>query len=106
MKGDSYNIIRAAMLARRQVICSYNGYHREICVHTIGMSGGKEMILGYQFAGENNNPPQSDEQRWRCMEVAKLEGITVRDGPWRTSTNHPRLKPASKTSIWKLLANR
>ncbi|MGU3317005.1 hypothetical protein ACLBWH_15780 [Sphingomonas sp. M6A6_1c] len=84
------------MLARRQVICSYNGYHREICVHTIGMSGGKEMILGYQFAGENNNPPQSDEQRWRCMEVAKLEGITVRDGPWRTSTNHSKAQTCVK----------
>jgi hypothetical protein len=96
MKSESYNIIRAAMLARRQVVCSYNGYRREICVHTIGMSGGKEMILGYQFAGESSNPPQSDEQRWRCMEVAKLERITVRDGPWRTSTNHSKAQTCVK----------
>lgn len=90
MRSAYYRLIRAAMVARQQIICSYDGYHREMCVHTIGMSGEKEMILGYQFAGGSSKPPQSDEQRWRCMDVAKLEGVTVRDGPWRTSDNHSR----------------
>jgi hypothetical protein len=86
--SSSYNTIRAAMLARQQVIFSYNGYHREMCVHTIGSSGGVEMILGYQFAGGSSKPPTSDDQRWRCMEVAKVQGLAVREGPWHTSTNH------------------
>lgn len=96
MPSSSYNTIRAAMVARQQVICSYNGYHREMCVHAIGTSGEKEMILGYQFAGDSSKPPTSDEQRWRCMEVAKLEGVTVRDGPWRTSANHSKAQTCVK----------
>ncbi len=96
MPSSSYVAIRAAMAAKKQITCSYNGYHREMCVHTIGTSAGKEMILGYQFAGESSKPPSTDDQRWRCMEVAKIENITVRDGPWKTSANHSKAQTCVK----------
>lgn len=88
MPSQAYQTIRAAMEARQQIICTYNGYHRELCVHTLGVSGGSEMMLAYQFAGDSSKPPTSDSQRWRCLDIAKLEGVSARSGEWHTSANH------------------
>lgn len=103
MGSTSYNTILHAMQNRQHILCLYNGYPRELCVHAIGTSGGKEMILGYQFAGESSRPPQSDAQRWRCLEIARMEGVTVRDGPWRTSTNHSQAQTCVKEVEYEII---
>ena len=58
-----------------------------MCPHVLGLTKRKEMLLGYQFAGETNGgmPPRGE---WRCFQVAEMHSIEVRDGPWHTGESH------------------
>jgi hypothetical protein len=53
MPSPTYTLFRAAILAERQVICSYGGRHRELCPLVLGTNKkGEEAVLAWQFAGE------------------------------------------------------
>jgi len=89
MPSISYSTILAAMKKRQQIICVYQGFHRELCVHTIGHKSGKEKILAFQFAGESSKgiPPGGE---WRCMFIDDIAEILVKDGAWYTRDNHTK----------------
>jgi hypothetical protein len=36
MRSATYHLFRNAILAEKQVVCSYEGRHRELCPHIIG----------------------------------------------------------------------
>jgi hypothetical protein len=42
---DAYELIRAATLARRQVLATYKGYRRELCPHVLGTKEGRRQPL-------------------------------------------------------------
>ena len=92
MPSQTYNTIREAIAKKQQVVATYNGYIREMCPHVIGYKDGKEQALFYQFAGESSSGPIVDgsEKNLRCIPIAGLSNISVRDGDWHTSTNHSR----------------
>jgi hypothetical protein len=53
MPSATYTLFRNAILARQQVVCSYDGRTRELCPHIIGSSkSGEEVVLAWQFAGK------------------------------------------------------
>lgn len=89
---SAYEIIKDAVLNKRQVAAIYNGYHREMCPHTLGWKNNKQHCLFYQFGGDSSSGaiiPGSD-RNWRCIPVDKLENISVKDGEWYTASNHSR----------------
>ena len=46
MPSATYALFRAAILAERQVVCSYDGRLRELCPHIIGRNrSGEEVVL-------------------------------------------------------------
>ena|SRR5665648_24584 len=87
MNGDPYTVLRAAIVAKRQVACVYQGHTREVCPHVIGLKVGRRQVLSFQFGGTSSSglPP---EGQWRCMIVDQIESATSRDGPWHTSLTH------------------
>ena len=86
---STYNLIRAAILNKQQVVATYNGHRREMCPHTLGRKGGRAQCLFYQFAGSSSSalPPGGE---WRCIPIAGLQDVLLRDGPWYTGTSHTR----------------
>lgn len=92
MPSQAYETIKRAIRDRRQVIAEYGGYTREMCPHAIGTKGGREQALFYQFGGGSSSGPvvPGSTQNWRCMEVAGIANIRVRDGAWHTAPNHTR----------------
>jgi hypothetical protein len=84
---DVYELIRAAVLARKQVVATYNGHRRELCPHVLGTKQGRRQVLCFQFGGGTSSslPPGGD---WRCIPVDGLEDVVVRDGPWHTGFGH------------------
>src|SRR3977135_4596955 len=47
MPSATYHLFRNAILAEKQVVCSYEGRHRELCPHIIGTNkNGEEVVLG------------------------------------------------------------
>ena len=85
MPSATYTLFRNAILAEQQVVCSYEGRHRELCPHIIGINkSGEEVVLGWQFAGASSGKlPQ-----WRCLRLANIRDARARDGRWHEGGSH------------------
>ena len=66
MPSRVYELFSQAMLARKQVLCLYDGYPRELCPIILGHSQRQEKALTYQFGGKSRSglPPGGE---WRCL---------------------------------------
>jgi hypothetical protein len=84
---DVYELIRAATLAKQQVVATYKGHRRELCPHALGMKAGRRQALFFQFGGGSTTslPPGGE---WRCIPVDGLTDVIVRAGPWHTGRGH------------------
>jgi len=96
MLSATYNLFRNAILGEQQVICTYEGRHRELCPHIIGTKDGREQALLYQFAGESSSglKPDGSSDNWRCVRVDELSDISVRkaEGEWHTASNYSAMQ--------------
>ncbi len=59
MPSPTYELIAQAMTERKQVLCVYEGFAREVCPIILGHKNGREKTLAFQFAGASskNLPP-------------------------------------------------
>jgi hypothetical protein len=87
MPSAVYQLFQQAMAERKQVICTYQGYRRELCPVILGHSDGVEKALTFQFAGQSSKrlPPGGS---WKCMFLAEVGYATLRDGPWHSGKSH------------------
>ncbi len=85
MPSATYALFRNAIRAEKQVVCSYEGRHRELCPHIIGTNRkGEEVVLAWQFGGESSGRlPQ-----WRCLRLTEVSDARVRDGRWHAGGSH------------------
>jgi hypothetical protein len=85
----AYEIVRQAIIDKRQIIADYNGCRREMCPHSIGTKNGRPQALFFQFAGDSNSglPPDGE---WRCIPIDGLSNVIARNGAWHTGINHSR----------------
>ena len=87
MPSATYALFAKAMIERKQVLCRYDGYRRELCPVILGHNKGREVALTYQFAGEGRRPLPPEGQ-WKCLFLAKINDASLRDGPWRAGASH------------------
>lgn len=89
--SDTYALLRTAILHKQPVVLDYHGHTRHICPHVLGTTGGESYVLAFQFAGSSESvlPPGGE---WRCLELRKIVGARMQDGPWHTRGNyaHPQ----------------
>ena len=85
MPSATYAVFRKAILAEKQVVCSYEGRPRELCPHIIGTNrNGEEVVLAWQFGGESSGRlPQ-----WRCLRLAGVKDARMRNGSWHVGGSH------------------
>src|SRR5581483_2091441 len=83
----TYKLFEMAMRERKQLVCMYDGYRRELCPVVLGHSKGQEKALTFQFGGQSKSglPPKGE---WRCLFLARVGDVQLRDGPWRTGSRH------------------
>ena len=87
MPSRVYDLFNQAMRARKQILCRYDGYARELCPIILGHSQGQEKALTYQFAGQSRSGlPREGE--WRCLWLDKVRDVQLRDGPWHAGKAH------------------
>jgi hypothetical protein len=86
-ESQTYRLFAEAMAKRKQILCLYGGYPRELCPIILGHSQGEEKALTYQFAGKSSSglPPGGE---WRCLFLAKVSNAQLRDGPWHAGGSH------------------
>jgi hypothetical protein len=87
MPSSKYALFEQAMRRRKQIVCTYDGYRRELCPIILGHSQGQEKALTYQFGGDSRSGlPHGGE--WRCLFLSKAQDIQLRDGPWISGARH------------------
>ena len=89
MPSSTFELFRNAVLSKRRVSFSYQGFHRETCPHAIGWKFGKEQVLVFQYGGDSSKglPPGGE---WRCFPIAGIANAQIESGPWMTAGNHSR----------------
>jgi hypothetical protein len=80
------------MADRKQILCLYDGYPRELCPIILGHNNGQEVALTYQFAGQSKSGLPSGGQ-WKCLRLSKIADVQLRDGPWQAGASHKRPQP-------------
>ena len=87
MPSATYDLFVRAMVERKQILCTYGGYPRQLCPIILGHSQGQEKALTYQFGGQSASglPPRGD---WKCLFLARVADVQLRDGPWHTGGRH------------------
>lgn len=89
MPNATYQLFRTAIVERKQIVCDYGGYYREVCPHVLGHTGRDEMALTFQFAGESKSGLPTGGQ-WRCFALAEVHNARIREGAWHTGEQHGR----------------
>ena len=84
--SSTYKLFEEAMTLRKQILCRYHGRLRELCPIILGHSQGQERALTYQFGGQS----ESDLPDWKCLSLAKVSDVQLRDGPWYAGDSHTR----------------
>jgi hypothetical protein len=84
-----YRLFAQAMRERKQILCTYGGRQRELCPIILGHAQGQEKALIFQFGsdGARGLPPGGE---WRCLWLAKVGDVSLRDGPWHAGDSHRR----------------
>ena len=88
----THELLREAVLGRRQVRAVYRGLPRLFCPHVLGTKGDRLHCLAYQFAGESASGPvvPGSPDNWRCFVVDDLSEVAIQKGPWFTAANWDR----------------
>ena len=89
---SNYQIVRDAIINKKQITAFYDGHPREMCPHVIGTKNGREQALFYQFGGSSKSglQPAGSGANWRCIPIEGLQQVSSKDGGWHTAPNHSR----------------
>lgn len=93
MPSETYNLVRQAIVEKRCIRATYDGFVRLMAPHTLGYAKtGAEQALCYQYGGESKSGlmPDGHPKNWRCIPLAGLTNVSLVDGPWHTAPNHSR----------------
>jgi len=85
--SQTYRLFEQAMAERKQVLCVYDGYDRQLCPAILGHTQGEEKALTYQFGGESKGRLRPGGQ-WKCLLLSKVSDASLRDGPWYAGARH------------------
>jgi uncharacterized protein (DUF4415 family) len=85
--SPAYKLFEQAITSRKQILCTYDGYFRELCPVILGHTNRQEMALAFRFAGQTKSglPPRD---QWKSLSLAKVSDIKLRDGPGHAGASH------------------
>ena len=87
MPSATYLLFAKAMRERKQIVCTYRGYTREVCPIILGHSQEREKALTFQFGGGSSSGlPEGGE--WRCLFLSEVSNVSLCDGPWLSGGSH------------------
>jgi hypothetical protein len=80
----SIQTITIANHSKKKVSFTYDGHYRECSPHALGRKGEKVNVLVFQFGGATSKGPitQDGPNNWKCMDVAKIQGLELIEGDW------------------------
>jgi hypothetical protein len=97
MPSATYELLLSAMRGRKQVTCIYQGHRREVCPILLGRTGPEEKSLVYQFGGSSSVGPVKPGGLWKCLKLAEVRDVELRDGAWHAGDSHSAAQSCMKT---------
>jgi len=88
MPSATYQLLLEAMRLRRQVVCLYQGHRREFCPILLGRTRLEERALVFQFGGTGSAGPIAPPGEWKCLRLAEIRDVVLREGPWHEGDSH------------------
>jgi hypothetical protein len=89
MPGPAYKLFAWAIENRSRVLCTQNGYPREICPIILGHGDGQEKALVWQVGGETSAGPLR-RPGWKCFLLANVADARLGEGAWLPGSSHRR----------------
>ncbi|WP_445989697.1 hypothetical protein ACSVCE_18945 [Chromobacterium haemolyticum] len=86
-------MISQAINDKKIIEFTYNGHHRVIEPHVLGISRGVKQVLGYQVGGSSNS---GGVPEWRRFDLPGMAGLTVTEEFFPG----PRPFPSGRHSSW------
>lgn len=101
MNQSTIQTLALAIHSKRNVSFTYDGHYRECSPHALGHKGGKVNMLVFQFSGATSSGPITSDGpgNWKCMDVAKIQGLELIEGDWHTWENHSQPSTCIDTMI-------
>jgi hypothetical protein len=96
MPSETYNLFLRAMRERQQIVCTYQGYPREICPILLGRTGLEEKSLVFQFGGRTSSGSVAPPGAWKCLKLKEVENAVLRVGPWHAGDQHSAAQSCMK----------
>ena len=88
MASATYELFLRAMREKRQIVCVYQGYRRELCPILLGRTGLEEFSLTFQFGGDTSTGRIPAAGDWKCLKLRDVRDVVLRDGPWHVGDRH------------------
>ena len=82
-----HKILRTAILGKRCVTLTAQGWQRILCPHALGYINKRATLLAFQYGGSSTSglPPAGG---WRSIPLDDILGAEVTDGEWRSSGDY------------------
>ena len=92
MNSNTYEMVRKAIIEKKQIVAVYQEHKREMCPHVIGTKNGRNQALFYQFGGTSSSGiiDSGSKNNWRCIPIDGLNIVEVRDGDWYSFSGHTK----------------
>jgi hypothetical protein len=83
--SSTYERFVQSMIEGKQIVCTYNGFSRMVCVILLGLDKKyDEAALVYQVDGGSSGKVPD----WRSMKLAGVTDVELRDGPLVSGDRH------------------
>ena len=86
---NNYQLIKQAIEQKNCLTFTYDGHERKMSPHAVGTKKSKKQALFFQYSGDSKSGLSYDENdNWRCLQVSKIEDLSVNDDPYQTPYNY------------------
>ena len=86
MASATYDLVRAALIARQSIKADYDGHQRDLTPHVIGWNkGGGEQALFFQWGGGSASGLPAGGM-WRCLPLDGMTNVARQPG-WYVGTS-------------------
>lgn len=95
-----HDLIRDAIIAKRSVTARAPQGIRRFSPHALGKEAdGTEVIVGFQYAGADENGPDA-APHWCCLRLDGLKEARLNDDPWATGPGTPPRDHLVSIEVW------
>ena len=83
---SAYDLVKTAILQKRNISATYKNLYRELSPHVIGTKNGRTKALLYQCGGDSSSglAAVGSTENWRCVFVDDLLNVKLIEGEWQS----------------------